>query len=250
MELNELASYLDDLLRSEAISDYPNALNGVQVENIRSIQRIAFAVDASLASIEAAIEGAAELLIVHHGLFWGGNQPLRGPHFQRIRALVEADVALYSSHLPLDLHPIHGNNAVLARALGIRIEGGLESYQGQEIGIRGRLEIGRKELAERLESLLESPVRLIPGGPEEVIRVGVITGAGASQIATARKAGLDSLITGEASHQHFFDAMEGGLNLYLGGHYATETWGLRSLAAHLAESFGLETFFIDQPTGF
>lgn len=250
MYLKELASYLDDLLRSEEISDYPNALNGIQVENARPIHRIAFAVDASQASIEAAAEGAAELLIVHHGLFWGGNQPLRGSHYRRIRALIEADVALYSSHLPLDLHPIHGNNAVLARALEIDIEGGLGMHKGQEIGIRGRLEIGRKELAERMESLLEGPVRLIPGGPELMSGVGVITGAGASQIAAVRNAGLHALITGEANHQHFFDAMENGLNLYLGGHYATETWGLRSLAADLEERFGLETFFIDQPTGF
>ena len=158
-------------------------------------------------------------------------------------------MAVYSAHLPLDVHPEVGNNAVLARALGLQVEGGFGEYRGTPVGVWGRLELRREALAARLDELLGGRVRLVPGGPERVRRVGVVTGAAAGEVGAAAAAGLDALITGEGSHHHFFDAMEGGVNLYLGGHYATEVWGVKALAAHLEARFGLPWSFLELPTG-
>jgi dinuclear metal center YbgI/SA1388 family protein len=248
--LDELVEYLDELLRTQQVPDYPGALNGLQVAGERPVRRIAAAVDASQASIDAAAAAGADLLLVHHGLFWDGNQPLTGRRFARVRALLESGIAVYSSHLPLDVHPEFGNNAILARELGIRIEGRFGEFKGEPLGFWGELELRREALAARLDALLGARVRIVPGGPEMVRRVGVITGGAAGMIDAARTAGLDAFVTGEGSHQHFFDAREGGINLLLGGHYATEVWGVRALARHLGERFGIGWEFLDLPTGF
>ena len=247
--LRDLVTYLDEYLSITSIQDYPNALNGLQVEGRDAVDRIAVAVDASVASIEAAIDSGAGLLIVHHGLFWDGNRPVTGRRYRRLKALLDAEVALYSAHLPLDAHPDVGNNAVLADALGIAARGRFAPFQGAELGVWGDLKISREALCARLDDVLGGRVKLIPGGPERIERVGVVTGGGGSFVAAALAAGLDALITGEGSHHTYFDATEGGLNLYYGGHYATETWGVRALGRHLEERFGLPWTFIDQPTG-
>lgn len=249
MRLAELAHHLDRLLRTSEIPDYPGAYNGVQVECEAEIRRVAFAVDASQAAIDAAIDGSANVLIVHHGLFWDGAQPMTGRRYRRIRALVTAGVGLYSSHLPLDVHPELGNSAVLARELGIDVQGTFGDFKGQAIGVWGELEMRREALAARLDQVLGCRVKMIAGGPERVQRVGVITGGAASQLRAASESGLDAFITGEGSHHNYFDATEGGVNLYLGGHYATEVWGLRALAEVVGREHRLETFFIDLPTG-
>ncbi len=246
----EVVEYLDGYLRVAEVPDYPSAHNGLQVDSTReTIGRIAFAVDAAQATIDAAIRKGADLLIVHHGMFWDGAQPITGRRFRRLKSLFDADLALYSAHLPLDGHPEVGNNAVLARELGIEIEGVFGDFKGTPIGVWGTLELRREALAARLDQVLGARVRMIGGGPERIRRVGVITGGAGSQIEEARKAGLDAFITGEGSHHNYFDAAEGGINLYLGGHYATEVWGLRALADKISEQFSAETFFIDQPTG-
>ena len=247
--LFEVRDYLDTYLDIHTVPDYSGALNGLQVESTRAVRKVAAAVDASQASIDAAVAAGADLLLVHHGLFWDGNRPVTGRRYRRLRALIEADVALYSAHLPLDVHPEVGNNAVLARALGIEPQGRFGAYQGHPVGVWGTLEIGREALAARLDALLGGPVRLIAGGAERLRRVGVITGGAGSEVPAAIAAGLDAFVTGEGAHHNFFDATEGGINLYLGGHYATETWGVRALAGHLAERFDLEWTFLDQPTG-
>jgi dinuclear metal center YbgI/SA1388 family protein len=249
MQLAELAAYLDEYLFVDEVPDYTNALNGVQVENSGSVSRFAVAVDAARGTIEEAIRRGADLLIVHHGLFWDGNQPLTGRRYRRVKALLEADVAVYGSHLPLDVHPEVGNNAVLARAIGIEPEDTFGDYKGHPLGVAGRLELRREELEERLRSVLGSSVTVVGGGPERIRRAGVITGGAGDLIHAARRAGLDAFITGEGAHHHFFDAEEGGINLYFGGHYATEVWGVRALAAHLEARFGLPWTFIDYPTG-
>jgi len=249
MTLQQLTEYLDEFLRCGEIADFPGALNGLQVENRTSIERVAFAVDAAQATIEEAAARGANLLIVHHGLFWQGNQPLTGRRYRRIRVLLDHDLALYSAHLPLDVHPKVGNNVVLAGRLGIAIEGTLGDHGGVPLGVWGTLELRRESLAARLDEILGCRVRMIPGGPKWLKRVGVITGAAAGKIEFARAAGLDAFVTGEGAHHNYFDAMEGGVNLYLGGHYATEVWGVRALAEHLSERWGLECFFVDHPTG-
>ncbi len=247
--LQELVEYMNILLRCSEIPDYSGALNGLQVENSGTVSRIAAAVDASQASIDAAVAAGADLLLVHHGLFWDGNQSLTGRRFRRVRSLLSADAALYGAHLPLDVHPEIGNNALLAGEMEIEIAGRFGDYKGEPLGVWGYLEISREALAARLDSVLGARIRLIPGGPEQVRKVGIISGGAGEMIEAAREAGLDAFITGEGSHHHYFDAREGQINLYLGGHYATEVWGVRALARQLAERFELPWEFIDQPTG-
>jgi dinuclear metal center YbgI/SA1388 family protein len=249
MRLTELVEYLDDFLRVSEVPDYPNALNGLQVASDRQVTRITAAVDASEKAIEKAIALGSELLLVHHGMFWDGLGPVTGVRYRKLKRCIDGGLAVYGSHIPLDLHPQVGNSAVLARELGIELEGTWADYRGVDIGVWGRLDLTREALAARLDELLGSRVRMIPGGPERLKRVGVVTGAGGGMIREAIRAGLDALVTGEGAHHTYFEAMEGGITVYYGGHYATETWGVRALAAHLEQRFGLPWDFLDLPTG-
>jgi dinuclear metal center YbgI/SA1388 family protein len=249
VRLNDLREYLDGYLRVAEVPDWGGALNGLQVDSPREIGRIAVAVDAAGATVEAAVAWGADLLLVHHGLFWDGNQPVTGRRYRRLKAILDADLAVYAAHLPLDVHPEVGNNAVLARELGIEPRGSFAEYKGMPIGVWGELETTRGELAERVARVLGGPVHVVAGGPERIRRVGVITGGAGDEVGAAARAGLDAFVTGEGKHHNFFDAEEGGINLLLGGHYATEVWGVRALARHLEERFGLEWTFIDHPTG-
>jgi dinuclear metal center YbgI/SA1388 family protein len=250
--LPTIAKYLDALLRVHEVPDEPSALNGLQAENRSGlIHRIVAAVDASLATIDGAANGASCLLLVHHGLFWDGNVPLTGRRYKRVRALLEHDIALYAAHIPLDVHPEYGNNHVLARKLGL---GGLElfdTYRGIPIGVEGHLSqpVTREEFTARVEEVLGAKARLIAGGPAETEQVGIITGGAGSRIAAARDAGLDTFVTGEGAHYTYFDAMELGINVIYAGHYATETVGVKALAEHLSTKFGLPWEFLDLPTG-
>lgn len=250
MDFRSLVAYLDDYLRVSQVPDYPNALNGLQVDGGRGeVRRIAVAVDAAQHTIDAAVRGGADLLIVHHGLFWDGNRTVTGRRYRRLKALMDADLPLYASHLPLDVHPEVGNNAVLARELGVDIRGAFGEYRGFPVGVWGELEIRREALCARLDALLGGRVKLVPGGPEQVRTVAVITGGAGGETAGAAAAGYDAYVSGEGAHHNFFDAEEGGINLLLGGHYATETFGVRALARHLEERFRIEWTFIDHPTG-
>lgn len=257
--LKELVGYLDTLLRIREIPDDPAALNGLQVECRGPVGRIVAAVDATQATIDEVVEsgrgtGDTTLVLVHHGLFWDGNLPITGRRYSRIKALLDADVALYSAHIPLDLHPEFGNNILLARHLGLDIHGSFGSYKGIDIGIRGRFKAPtpRAEVQSLLAAATGVPpgaVTIIPGGPDLCDKVGIITGAASRQVLEAAEAGLDSFITGEGPHHSYFDATESGVNLFFGGHYATETFGVKALAEHLAGRFGIPAIFHDHPTG-
>lgn len=252
--LADLVRYLDDYLAIRATPDEPNAVNGLQVENRSGrVTRIVAAVDASLETIRAAAgqghAGDHALLLVHHGLFWDGNVPLTDRRFRRVQALFEHDMALYSAHIPLDLHAEVGNNAVLARDLGLQVAGRFGGYRGVELGVWGTLDITRTELAERLDGFLRTSTHVIPGGPERCQRIGIITGGAGGSIALARAAGLDTYITGEGAHYTHFDAVEWGLNVLYAGHYATEQVGVQALARHLHERFDLPWEFHWHPTG-
>jgi dinuclear metal center YbgI/SA1388 family protein len=249
MRLNELTEYLDEYLRVAAIPDYPNALNGLQVGSESEIRRIAVAVDASERAIADAIGAQCNLLIVHHGLFWGGLQPATGRLYRKLKACFTSNLAVYGSHIPLDLHPEVGNSAVLAREIGCEVAGTWGAYRGLEIGVWGEISISREALTARLDEVLGGPVRVLPGGGERITRVGVITGAAAGYISEAIALGLDAFVTGEGAHHTYFDAVEGGLNVFYGGHYRTETWGVKALGAHLEQKFGLPCQFLDLPTG-
>jgi dinuclear metal center YbgI/SA1388 family protein len=249
VNLNDVVEYLDGYLRAAEIPDYTGAVNGLEVESSGAVTSVAVAVDASQATIDAAAAAGANLLLVHHGLFWDRNPRITGRRYRRIHRLISADIALYAAHLPLDVHPEVGNNVVLAREIGIEIQGRFGEYKGQEIGYWGTLEISREALAARLEEILGGRVKVVPGGPGSVRRIGVITGGGAGEIGSAIDAGLDALVTGEGAHHNYFDAEEGGINLFLGGHYATEIWGVRELGRLLERELGIPSTFIDRPTG-
>jgi dinuclear metal center YbgI/SA1388 family protein len=253
LQLATLTSYLDDYLQVAETPDEANAVNGLQVENRSGqVRRIVAAVDASLETIQSITpDGGPPLLLVHHGLFWDGNLPLTGRRYRRVQALLERDIALYSAHIPLDVHPEVGNNAVLGRRLGLRSVESFDSYRGIPIGVRGILDPAeaRESFLARVEKVLGAKARLIPGGAAMTHRVGILTGAAGSRVVAAHTAGLDTYVTGEGAHHTYFDAMELGVNLIYAGHYATETAGVRALAEHLGERFALPWEFHDHPTG-
>lgn len=252
--LAELCRYLDSYLRIRDIPDDPSALNGLQVENSGTVTSIVAAVDASQATIDG-VTSAGSLLLVHHGLFWGGNQPVTDRRYRRLRALLARDTALYSAHIPLDVHPDVGNNHVLARGLGLSELAAFGNHKGILLGVAGHAPAAmssRESLVVALAGTLgvaESAIKLIAGGPERIQRIGIITGGAGSAILQARDAGCDTFITGEGAAHTYFDAMEGGINVLYAGHYATETVGVKALAAHLSDRFHLPWEFHDHPTG-
>ena len=247
--LKEIVLYTDDYLKVEQCDDWPNALNGLQVENSGSVKKIGAAVDASSRIFAAAAERGIDLLVVHHGLFWAGPQPIAGAMRRQIATLFERDIALYSAHLPLDVHPVVGNNAQLAASLGLTDTEPFFEERDQFIGVRAKLQIFPNELSHKLEHSLGSSVKLFAGGPATTTEIGIITGAAGSEIYAIAQEGIDTFITGEAPHWAAIAAEELGVNLLLGGHYATETFGVKALATHLAEHFDLPWEFLDAPTG-
>lgn len=250
MRLTDLAAYIDQELRVAEIADYPGAANGLQMENRPGeVTKIAAAVDATLPVMRKAAAAAADLLLVHHGMFWGGAQPWTGSVFQKLRLCLESGLAIYSAHLPLDFHPTLGNEALLARALGFEPCGTFLKTKGADSGALVRAEIPRGDLAARLERATGARPHLCPAGPEIARRIGIATGGAGSEVAAAAAAGVDTFITGEGPHWSYTLAEELGINVLYGGHYATETFGVKALARHLSEKFGLPWEFIEHPTG-
>jgi dinuclear metal center YbgI/SA1388 family protein len=250
MKLDELVDYLDDFLRLDDFDDISQ--NGLQVEGPDEVTKVVCAVDACLAAAEQAIDEDAQLLLVHHGLFW--DKPLRlvGPHFERVRTLIQGGCGLYGVHLPLDAHPEVGNGAEMARLLKLEDTRPFGDYHGTKVGVYGELAspVDMPTLIGRLITTLgRPPLRVLDHGPEDVHRIGYISGGGASMIDQAEAADLDTFITGETKHSQFHQAAERGLNVLFAGHYATETLGVQALARHLEDQFGLETLFLDIPTG-
>ncbi len=250
MERDALIDYLDEYLRVEEIED--TSQNGLQVEGPDEVTLVAFAVDGCHASFERAVAEGAQLLIVHHGLFWSDPLRLVGPHFRRVKTLIEGGCGLYAMHLPLDIHPEVGNNAEMVRLLRLEERKPFGEYHGLKIGFAGHLHppLDISTLIGRLvEALGRPPIRVLDYGPEEIKHVGCISGGAASMMDQAAEAGLDAYITGETSHTFFHQAVERELNVLFAGHYATETLGVKALARHLEEQFGLDTVFFDIPTG-
>lgn len=251
LALTHLAAELDTLLRIREMGDWSGAFNGLQIENTSgAVTRIAAAVDANLTTVTRAAEAGADLLLVHHGLFWNSPQPLRGRLFQLWHTLHTRNLAVYSAHLPLDVHPELGNNALLARALGLPADGEwFLPMKGVPVGYRAVCEVPRSELVARLESAVGGRVQVCPGGPERCRVIGVITGGAGSELRAVAEAGVDTFVTGEGQHWTFGLAEELGVNILYGGHYATETFGVKALAAHLSARHGVPWQFIDHPSG-
>lgn len=248
-ELAKATVYLDSLLKISSITDWPQAHNGLQIENSGRITKIGATVDACEFTIRAAASAGIDFLLVHHGLFWSGVQPLTGAQYRRIKSALEHDLALYSAHLPLDVHPRFGNNALLCKALGFGSTKPFFFEKGTHIGLQCEVSLTRDALAQKLEAAVGGPVHVCPGGPEKVRRVGVVTGGAGAHVATAAAEGVDTFITGEGPHWSYTAAEELGINLLYAGHYATETFGVTALAAHLAAKLKVPWSFLDHPTG-
>jgi dinuclear metal center YbgI/SA1388 family protein len=251
----EIAQLANELLRCRETPDYAFALNGLQVDNRTPVTRIAAAVDCSLRTIRGAIDAGANLLIVHHGLFWGGLQPLTGAHLERVRLLLDHDIALYSAHLPLDAHETIGNSVLLARELGLTPAGGFARHQTIFCGVQGTADLPTVDLVSSCDQFARGhggravASAVAPG--RHTRRWAVVTGAGinADTMREAGELGLDTIITGEGPHWSAVDAEEKGLVIVYAGHYATETTGVRALAEWLAARAGVPWSFVAASTG-
>ncbi len=253
--LSAIVDYLNDLLDTQHTPDYPPALNGLQFENSGQVARVAAAVDGSQRAIDGAAAAGAQLLLVHHGLFWSGLQPVVGRFFRRARTLIAHDLAVYSSHLPLDRHPTLGNNVLLARELGLHPTGEFAPFETVSIGVRGTADVATADLVARARAFAQQH-----GGDARVSAFedgrrtrawGVCTGAGAGAdtLDQAARLAIDTLIVGEGPHWTAVDAPERGLVIIYAGHYATETLGVRALAEHVGQQFDIPWSFIAAPTG-
>jgi dinuclear metal center YbgI/SA1388 family protein len=247
--LSEIVGYADEFLRVREVGDWDNALNGLQIENSGRVTRIGAAVDVSTRVLTGAANKQVDLLIVHHGLFWPGLQPVRRSLRRQLQLAFENDIALYSAHLPLDIHPKVGNNAQLAVALGFKSAQPFLEEKGQPVGLKIRVSLPRSELVRKLRTALNGPVKVFCFGPKQTCVIGIVTGAAGSEIYRVADERIDTFITGEAPHWAAVAAEELGLNLLLGGHYATEVFGVKALAANLSKRFRVSWEFIDCPTG-
>jgi dinuclear metal center YbgI/SA1388 family protein len=253
--LDAIASHLDALLEIGRIPDYPNALNGVQCSHRGPVRAVASAVDVSELSIRRAAESGANLLLVHHGLFWSGLQPLTSFRHARVRLLFDHDMAVYSAHLPLDAHPRIGNSRLLADALDLQVSGGFAHHEGVACGVQGASSIATADLLRKVEAFSRShggaAVSSSAGAERMTRRWAICSGAGAgvSTLAEATADGIDTLIVGEGPHWTAVDAPERGLVIIYAGHYATETLGVRALGSEVAQAFGIPHHVIDAPTG-
>lgn len=248
MKLYQITEYLDNFLMVPHIPD--SSLNGLQVETDRDITRIAMAVDATLGTFEQAEEHGAELVIVHHGLFWD-KVPIRGPLYRRVRYLIKNRIGLYAAHLPLDMHDEVGNNAELARILGMTNPEPFLRYKGSLIGLIGEIEtMDIHEVARRLETQIDGDIKVFPLGKREIRRVAICSGDAGPDLNQAIEKGADLYLTGETSHEAVALARDAEVSIVFAGHYATETLGPKALGKHIEAKLGLPTVFVEAPTGF
>lgn len=252
MTIGEFDRYIRSVLPIEEFGRIDSSKNGLQVTRRNpEIRRVACAVDAALEVFEAAIDKKADLLFVHHGLFWGREQVLTGTHYERIRTLIENDLALYAVHLPLDADLSLGNNAGMAAALDLRDIEPFGLYKGVPIGVEGMLPhpMSIDEVSRMLFGDGCVPLGVLRFGVEKIRSVGLISGGAPLEVDQAIEEGLDLYITGDASHIAYHRCREARINAIFGGHYATEVWGVKNVAERLGRDTDIEGFFIDIPTG-
>jgi len=249
VELPAIVAFMNRELKASQIADYPGAMNGLQLANDGQVDRLFAAVDASLPVIEAAAKGGPSLLIVHHGMFWQGALPVTGAFYRKLKTAMGAGLAVYSSHLPLDVHPSWGNNVLLAKAVGLTDLNPFFEKDGVFLGVRGSWAGTAEELGMKLRKVLNGPVHVCQAGPQYPKSVGLITGGAGSEVVKVAASGVDTFITGEGPHWSYPLAEELGINVFYGGHYATETLGVQALAEALSHEFNLPWEFIDHPTG-
>jgi dinuclear metal center YbgI/SA1388 family protein len=252
MKLLDLDRYFRSVLDIGGLQASDSSLNGLQVGDMRNeVRTVAFAVDACMGSFIRAAEAGAELLFVHHGLFWGQPVPVSGLLYERLSYLIGKGLGLYACHLPLDAHAQVGNNAVLADLLGLEEREPFGRSHGAAVGMRGRLP-SPMSLEEAIARVLpdgSSPLAVLPFGPSSIRTVACVSGSASREALEALEAGVDLFVTGEASHAVYHSLEEGGMSLIAAGHYATETWGVKALSERVSRDTGLSSFFIDLPTG-
>lgn len=245
IQLSQLVSYCDERVRVREVKDFSGAFNGLQFANDGVVTKIGAAVDAGLIPFQKAAAAKIDFLIVHHGMFWQGAQPIVEAQYQRIKTLIDHNIAVYSSHLPLDAHREIGNNAILAQKLGIPVTGTFLPYEGTDIGFMGSWDKDREELRAALKRLFGDAFSAMEFGPDQPRKIALLTGSGASAFDHVPGTGADTFITGELRQHHFNQAQEHGLNVYACGHYATETFGVAALAAEIARKFNLKWEFVN-----
>ena len=248
-KLADIVRYCNQTLKPDSFEDWPGAVNGLQAENHGIISHVAAAVDATPATVKKTIETGANLLIVHHGLFWGTTHPWTGNRYRLLKLLLDNNIAVYSSHLPLDAHPQIGNNAILCKKLGIKSPKPFFIDRDPPIGLRGQLNLSRLQLAKLLTKATGVDPIVLPCGKERCRKIGIVTGGAGTEMKTAANEGVDTFITGEGPHWTFALAEDLGLNVFYGGHYATETFGVKALSERLSKKFKIPWTFIDHPTG-
>lgn len=254
MQLTTITDRLDDRLRTEAYADVDASPNGLQIGGGDAlVETVGFAVDASVETIMAAANAGAELLVCHHGVFWGDTDRLTGVTYDRVASLVQEEMALYVSHLPLDGHQELGNAAGVAEVLSVTNPEPFGMLGGEPIGQQGRLPepVSSNDIDAVLSRELaqgDGSVRVLDFGPDPIETVAIVTGSGTDWVPAAADAGIDAFITGEGKHQVYHVAKELGITVFLAGHYATETFGVRSLQ-ELLDEWSLATQFIGAPTG-
>jgi len=248
----KLDEYFRGILDIEGLKDTDSSLNGIQIDNDGSpVKKIAFSVDAGLEVFKRAAEAGAGLLFVHHGLFWGAPLALEGGHRERIKFLLDNNLALYGVHLPLDQHPEFGNNAVLAELLGVKDKEPFGICYGKKVGYKGILSkpLTIDEAVKKISFMNRPPTGVFPFGKKENSSCAILSGGAGYEAMQAIKEGVDLYVTGETSHTAYHSAMEGRLNIIAGGHYSTEVWGVRRLMEEVKKQFDVEAEFIDVPTG-
>jgi dinuclear metal center YbgI/SA1388 family protein len=252
MTLRELDAWFSGYLDLAAAAALDSSPNGLQVGRRNpEVRKAAFAVDASQESFHRAVDWGADLLVVHHGILWGPVQGIVGPLYERVRFLVERDLALFAAHLPLDIHPEVGNNAGIARALGLVEVEPFGAYKGLKIGCKGTLPAPARidEITALLTARQGEPLKSLPFGPAAVRRVGIVSGDAPWGALQASAEGLDLFVTGEPGHEIYHHCVEQHIHAIFCGHYHSESWGVRSLAARLLRDTGVETTYLDIPTG-
>lgn len=250
MTVKKLDAFIKNILDIDGIKDA--SLNGLQVgRRDAEIKKIAFAVDACMETFERSRLADANMLFVHHGLFWGTDLPLTETHRNRIKFLLDTDMALYAAHLPLDMHPRYGNNAVLAEKIGIENPEPFGAYHGLKIGCKGALKnpLTIEEAVSKIAFMGRPPLGVLPFGEKMIKSAAIVSGGAASLAASAAAEGVDLFITGDASHSWYHYALESKLNVIAGGHYSTEVWGVRAMMELCAEQLNMDVEFIDVPTG-
>lgn len=254
-ELSAVVRFLDEELKTGDIPDYEAALNGLQLGNAGQVTRVAAAVDFCGATVSAALKERADLLLVHHGMFWGGAERLVGPALSRLKTAIDGGLAVYSSHLPLDVHPRLGNNALFARALELKPDDTFGRYKTIEIGVMGNANLPTAQLFERVQAHSRKHATTAVCTPipkdRQTHRWAIVTGSGASSdtLREAVERGVDTLIVGEGPHHSAVAAGELGIAVMYAGHYASEVFGVRALAEHVGGRFDVPATFVDVPTG-